>query len=231
MSVADDFQLLIKNVSRDVFAGSSNSEIAYKYGTSIEFARRQRRFLKPSPPIQPQQLKRGIFSMAYKKRADTENIKAVKAWVAENPDGYLKQPYTKIAEEIGLPDQILFYNLPRIIAERDGITLEEVSARRKAAGLIVRNKKTPAEKSETSAREGFQAEGNDFSANAQQRGTPDADQDTYDEDHVSVDLQAGTQGNVQIRIPIDIDKATQTKLQYLAVLAVEMVTLLVGGDE
>lgn len=56
------FEALIRNVSRDVRTEPSDAKIAERYNTSVEFVRRQRKFCAPRPPVQPQQLERGIFA-------------------------------------------------------------------------------------------------------------------------------------------------------------------------
>lgn len=134
------FHHLLDNVSFKILDDLSDHEIADQLGTSKEFVRRQRKFLAPRPPVLPQQLKRGIFSMEnINKRTPTSEVQAkLKAWVEANPTGYMEKGYNKIAEEVGVSAPSVTRTLPQIIAERDGISVDEVKAQRKSAGFVRR---------------------------------------------------------------------------------------------
>ena len=69
----------------------------------------------------------------------------LEAWVEKNPDGYLKLPFKKIAEEAGVSEGSVNENLTMIIARRDGITPDEVTAKREAAGFRQSPWKVPPE--------------------------------------------------------------------------------------
>ena len=48
------------DISKEICMGLSDNEIAYRYSLSIEFVRRQRKFLEPRAPVLPQQLKKTL---------------------------------------------------------------------------------------------------------------------------------------------------------------------------
>lgn len=136
---AEGFKFLLENVSFKIIEGLSDVVIAEAFGTSIEFVRRQRRFLAPRPPVLPQQLKRGIFCTMEEfmnQRQSASEVKAkLEAWVEANPMGYMEKGLNQIAEEAGVSPPSVTRRLPAIIAERDGVSVEEVKAQRKSAGF------------------------------------------------------------------------------------------------
>ena len=56
-------------------------------------------------------------------------------WVEKNPDGYKKRSQKQIANEAGVSQGSVSYNLKQIIAKRDGILPSEVTARREKQGF------------------------------------------------------------------------------------------------
>jgi len=150
---AKRFRRLCEAVSSQIIGGSlSDHCIADVVGTSIEFVRRQRKFLSSRPPVLPQQLTRGVFDKKFtgkfmkketkRKEVETKSMKKLKEWIAENPDGYLQKSFHQIAKDADVSQNVVSYNLKRIIAQREGITTDEVAARRKAAGFSKGGKQT-----------------------------------------------------------------------------------------
>lgn len=144
---AKRFQRLREAVSTQILTGYSDHCIADAVGTSIEFVRRQRKFLAPRPPILPAQLKRGIFCKEFMKNMNTVQRKSPQrdkliAWIEANPDGYREGTFAQIAERSGVSQPTVQRFLIEMIAERDGITHGEVMQHRKEAGFFKGSKRT-----------------------------------------------------------------------------------------
>lgn len=169
-TVPPSFDTLIRNVSEGVITGLSDNEIVYRYNTSIEFVRRQRKFLKPLPPVLPQQLKRGVFSMETVEKR-TKNGKRYKsaareklqAWVEKDPDAHLELSIAEIVEQASVSMSTVRRYLADCVAACNGITADEVWAQRREAGFTQgvsrrnggppHSPETVEEKSETSVEE------------------------------------------------------------------------------
>ena len=59
----------------------------------------------------------------------------LKVWIDANPNGYKELSIAKIAKEADVSISTVQRNLTKMIAERDGISQDDVSAQRKAAGF------------------------------------------------------------------------------------------------
>lgn len=62
-------------------------------------------------------------------------IEKLNKWVEENPEGYLKMGFRKIADEIGISQSTVAKNILKIVAERDGILPSQVKFKRREAGF------------------------------------------------------------------------------------------------
>ena len=125
----------------------SDHQIAEELGTSIEFVRRQRKFLASRPPVLPQQLKRGIFSMesVHNDRITSRKVgnrynsaarNALKAWVEKDPDAHLELGLAAIGEQAGVSISTVKRYLADLVAACNGVAPDEVWAQRKAAGFV-----------------------------------------------------------------------------------------------
>ena len=99
----------------------------------------------------------------------------LKVWIDANPNGYMERSLAKIAKEADVSIATVQRNLTKMIAERHGISQDDVSAQRKSAGFTRgnRKKKKSSEKSETSVREGLRTEGNGFVHRQRNEQNPD----------------------------------------------------------
>ena len=65
----------------------------------------------------------------------------LKVWIDANPNGYMERSLAKIAKEADVSIATVQRNLTKMIAERHGISQDDVSAQRKSAGFTRGNRK------------------------------------------------------------------------------------------